>query len=91
MVPGRARGYLRGMKAFVWFMRWAPGTVLLVMGVAYIVAHYVPALEDQIGHPPLPLSIGVAVFGSLNVALACWSTSVEKRYRRFIASRRADA
>ncbi|HEY3800622.1 MAG TPA: hypothetical protein VGL58_19895 [Caulobacteraceae bacterium] len=77
--------------ALVWFMRWAPGAVLVAIGVASIAAGYVPALEHRIGHGPLPLSIGVIVFGSLSLALAVWITSVEKRYRQFIASRRANA
>jgi hypothetical protein len=88
----RRAAIFAGMKlALVWFMRWAPGTVLVVIGVANIVAGYVPALERRIGHGPLPLSIGVIVFGSLSLALAVWVTSVEKRYRQFIASRRANA
>jgi hypothetical protein len=92
MAPGRAQGYLRSMKlALVWLMRWVPGTVLVVIGVANIVAGYVPALARRIGHGPFALSIGVIVFGGLSLALTVWVTSVEKRYRQFIASRRANA
>jgi hypothetical protein len=77
--------------AFIWFMRWAPGTVLIVIGSANIAAGYVPALKDRIGHAPLALSLGIIVFGCLSVALAFWVTGVEKRYRQFVTSRRANA
>jgi hypothetical protein len=77
--------------AFFWFMRWAPGTLLIVIGVANIVAGYVPALEDRIGHAPLPLSIGMIVFGCLSTALSFWVAGVERRYQQLVASRRSNA
>jgi hypothetical protein len=92
MAPGRARGYLQGMKlALILFMRWVPGTVLVVSGIAGVVAGYVPALQDRIGHAPVPLSIGMIVFGSLSLALSFWVASVHRRYRQFVASRQASA
>ena len=92
MAPGMVRGYLQGMKlVLVWIMRWVPGALLTVIGVANIVAGYVPALENRIGHAPLALSIGLIVFGCLSMALSFWVAGVENRYRQFVASRRADA
>jgi hypothetical protein len=92
MAPSRARGYLRGVKLLIfWLGRLVPATILIVIGVAEIIAGYVPALKERIGHAPLPLSIGGIVLGCLSVALSFWIVRVHQRYRKFVASRRAHA
>lgn len=75
--------------ALVWFSRFVPASLLIGIGLAQIVAGYVPALKDRSGQAPVPLTVGMIVVGSLSMALSVWVVSVEQRYKRFVASRQA--
>jgi hypothetical protein len=75
----------------VWFMRVVAPTVFVVVGVANIVAGYVPSLADRMGHAPWPLSVGLIVLGGLGAAHSFWIVRVHQRHRQFMSSRQANA
>lgn len=77
--------------AIIWFARVVPATLFIVIGVSSILAGYVPELQGWVGHAPLPLSIGVTVFGVLLAALQFYLAHLRRRYRLMIEARQANA
>lgn len=67
------------MKALISFFRYAPGAILVLVGIA------------QFRHGPWWLCVALIAFGGLAVALPLYVDYLRRRLRRIIASRQTHA